>query len=63
MESGRGPRVRPSYASLTSPVSADGGLLAIGSHDNFIYLYTVSERGRKYGRYGKCSVRLLSAGR
>ncbi|CAG05131.1 unnamed protein product [Tetraodon nigroviridis] len=43
--------------------SEDGGLLAIGSHDNFIYLYTVSERGRKYGRYGKCSVRLLSAGR
>uniref|UniRef100_H3D792 EMAP like 4 n=1 Tax=Tetraodon nigroviridis TaxID=99883 RepID=H3D792_TETNG len=35
--------------------SEDGGLLAIGSHDNFIYLYTVSERGRKYGRYGKCS--------
>ncbi|KAM7409201.1 hypothetical protein PAMA_002749 [Pampus argenteus] len=35
--------------------SADGGLLAVGSHDNFIYLYTVSERGRKYSRYGKCT--------
>ncbi|KAK2921482.1 echinoderm microtubule-associated protein-like 4 isoform X1 [Channa argus] len=35
--------------------SVDGGLLAVGSHDNFIYLYTVSERGRKYNRYGKCT--------
>uniref|UniRef100_A0A8P4GFG9 Echinoderm microtubule-associated protein-like 4 n=1 Tax=Dicentrarchus labrax TaxID=13489 RepID=A0A8P4GFG9_DICLA len=32
-----------------------GSLLAVGSHDNFIYLYTVSERGRKYSRYGKCT--------
>ncbi|XP_059215815.1 LOW QUALITY PROTEIN: echinoderm microtubule-associated protein-like 4 [Centropristis striata] len=35
--------------------SQDGVLLAVGSHDNFIYLYTVSERGRKYSRYGKCT--------
>uniref|UniRef100_A0A8D3A1A8 Echinoderm microtubule-associated protein-like 4 n=1 Tax=Scophthalmus maximus TaxID=52904 RepID=A0A8D3A1A8_SCOMX len=35
--------------------SVDGSLLAVGSHDNFIYLYTVSDRGRKYSRYGKCS--------
>ncbi|KAM6956836.1 echinoderm microtubule-associated protein-like 4 isoform 2-T2 [Aplochiton taeniatus] len=35
--------------------SVDGTLLAVGSHDNFIYLYTVSEKGRKYSRYGKCS--------
>ncbi|KAI4793432.1 hypothetical protein KUCAC02_032730, partial [Chaenocephalus aceratus] len=35
--------------------SVDGVLLAVGSHDNLIYLYTVSERGRKYSRYGKCS--------
>ncbi|KAL0964348.1 hypothetical protein UPYG_G00322640 [Umbra pygmaea] len=34
--------------------SVDGTLLAVGSHDNFIYLYTVSEKGRKYTRYGKC---------
>ncbi|CAN9499552.1 unnamed protein product [Ophioblennius macclurei] len=35
--------------------STDGSLLAVGSHDNFIYLYNVSERGRRYSRYGKCS--------
>uniref|UniRef100_A0A8C4SRZ1 EMAP like 4 n=1 Tax=Erpetoichthys calabaricus TaxID=27687 RepID=A0A8C4SRZ1_ERPCA len=35
--------------------SVDGFLLAVGSHDNFIYLYNVSENGRKYSRYGKCS--------
>ncbi|XP_054654522.1 LOW QUALITY PROTEIN: echinoderm microtubule-associated protein-like 4 [Dunckerocampus dactyliophorus] len=35
--------------------SVDGALLAVGSHDNFIYVYSVSERGRKYSRYGKCS--------
>ncbi|KAM4695375.1 echinoderm microtubule-associated protein-like 4 isoform 2-T2 [Discoglossus pictus] len=35
--------------------SVDGTLLAVGSHDNFIYLYTVSENGRKYSRYGKCT--------
>ncbi|KAM8852010.1 echinoderm microtubule-associated protein-like 4 isoform 3-T3 [Synchiropus picturatus] len=35
--------------------SVDGTLLAVGSHDNFIYLYTVSDNGRKYGRSGKCS--------
>uniref|UniRef100_A0A3Q3WDZ3 Uncharacterized protein n=1 Tax=Mola mola TaxID=94237 RepID=A0A3Q3WDZ3_MOLML len=35
--------------------SVDGSLLAVGSHDNFIYLYTVTEKGRKYSRYGKCT--------
>ncbi|XP_075060265.1 echinoderm microtubule-associated protein-like 4 isoform X2 [Mixophyes fleayi] len=35
--------------------SVDGTLLAVGSHDNFIYLYNVSENGRKYSRYGKCT--------
>ncbi|XP_063048364.1 echinoderm microtubule-associated protein-like 4 isoform X2 [Engraulis encrasicolus] len=35
--------------------SVDGTLLAVGSHDNFIYLYTVSDNGRKYSRYGKCT--------
>lgn len=34
----------------------DGTLLAVGSHDNFIYLYVVTENGRKYSRYGKCTV-------
>ncbi|XP_063774387.1 echinoderm microtubule-associated protein-like 4 isoform X2 [Pseudophryne corroboree] len=35
--------------------SVDGTMLAVGSHDNFIYLYNVSENGRKYSRYGKCT--------
>uniref|UniRef100_A0A8B9JX12 Echinoderm microtubule-associated protein-like 4 n=1 Tax=Astyanax mexicanus TaxID=7994 RepID=A0A8B9JX12_ASTMX len=35
--------------------TVDGTLLAVGSHDNFIYLYTVSDKGRKYSRYGKCT--------
>ncbi|XP_037127993.1 echinoderm microtubule-associated protein-like 4 isoform X2 [Syngnathus acus] len=35
--------------------SVDGALLAVGSHDNFIYIYSVAEQGRKYSRYGKCS--------
>ncbi|XP_020856879.1 echinoderm microtubule-associated protein-like 4 isoform X2 [Phascolarctos cinereus] len=35
--------------------SKDGTFLAVGSHDNFIYLYVVSESGRKYSRYGKCA--------
>lgn len=34
----------------------DGNFLAIGSHDNCIYIYGVSENGRKYTRIGKCSV-------
>ncbi|TSK42137.1 Echinoderm microtubule-associated protein-like 4 [Bagarius yarrelli] len=42
--------------------SVDGALLAVGSHDNFIYLYTVSDNGRKYSRYGKCSVRDIPNG-
>ncbi|NWT65092.1 EMAL1 protein, partial [Prunella himalayana] len=35
--------------------SPDGNFLAIGSHDNSIYIYGVSENGRKYTRIGKCS--------
>ncbi|XP_051936571.1 echinoderm microtubule-associated protein-like 4 isoform X2 [Hippocampus zosterae] len=35
--------------------SVDGTLLAVGSHDNFIYVYSVADQGRKYSRYGKCS--------
>ncbi|XP_043941272.1 echinoderm microtubule-associated protein-like 2 isoform X2 [Protopterus annectens] len=35
--------------------SPDGNYLAVGSHDNFIYLYAVTENGRKYCRNGKCS--------
>ncbi|KAJ8353596.1 hypothetical protein SKAU_G00211630 [Synaphobranchus kaupii] len=33
----------------------DGSFLAIGSHDNYIYIYAVGENGRKYNRVGKCS--------
>lgn len=36
--------------------SSDGNFLAIGSHDNYIYIYAVAENGRKYSRVGKCSV-------
>ncbi|KAG8514417.1 Echinoderm microtubule-associated protein-like 1, partial [Galemys pyrenaicus] len=35
--------------------SPDGNFLAIGSHDNCIYIYAVSDNGRKYARVGKCS--------
>uniref|UniRef100_A0A452HNM9 EMAP like 2 n=1 Tax=Gopherus agassizii TaxID=38772 RepID=A0A452HNM9_9SAUR len=35
--------------------SPDGSFLAVGSHDNFVYVYSVSEGGRKYSRVGKCS--------
>ncbi|XP_040831484.1 echinoderm microtubule-associated protein-like 1 isoform X3 [Ochotona curzoniae] len=35
--------------------SPDGNFLAIGSHDNCIYIYGVSDNGRKYTRLGKCS--------
>ncbi|XP_076833619.1 echinoderm microtubule-associated protein-like 1 isoform X8 [Brachyhypopomus gauderio] len=33
----------------------DGNFLAIGSHDNYIYIYAVTENGKKYNRVGKCS--------
>ncbi|XP_038141876.1 echinoderm microtubule-associated protein-like 2 isoform X2 [Cyprinodon tularosa] len=35
--------------------SPDGNFLAVGSHDNFVYIYAVSENGRKYSRVGKCT--------
>ncbi|XP_028284689.1 echinoderm microtubule-associated protein-like 3 isoform X2 [Parambassis ranga] len=35
--------------------SPDGSYLAVGSHDNFIYIYSVTERGRRYTRFGKCN--------
>ncbi|XP_042630536.1 echinoderm microtubule-associated protein-like 1 isoform X7 [Cyprinus carpio] len=35
--------------------SPDGHFLAIGSHDNYIYMYAVAENGKKYSRVGKCS--------
>ncbi|XP_054988385.1 echinoderm microtubule-associated protein-like 1 isoform X2 [Sorex araneus] len=35
--------------------SPDGNFLAIGSHDNCIYIHAVSDNGRKYARVGRCS--------
>ncbi|XP_023207042.1 echinoderm microtubule-associated protein-like 2 isoform X2 [Xiphophorus maculatus] len=35
--------------------SPDGNFLAVASHDNFIYIYAVSESGKKYSRVGKCT--------
>ncbi|XP_034024391.1 echinoderm microtubule-associated protein-like 2 isoform X2 [Thalassophryne amazonica] len=34
--------------------SPDGNFLAVASHDNFVYIYAVTENGRKYTRVGKC---------
>ncbi|XP_032871317.1 echinoderm microtubule-associated protein-like 3 isoform X2 [Amblyraja radiata] len=34
--------------------SPDGNFLAVGSHDNYIYLHTVTDSGRRYSRYGRC---------
>lgn len=34
----------------------DGAYLAVASHDNFVYIYSVTENGRKYSRVGKCTV-------
>lgn len=36
--------------------SSDGSMVALGSRDNHIYLYQVSDDGRKYSRIGKCMV-------
>lgn len=42
----------------------DGNFLAIGSHDNCIYIHAVSDSGRKYARVGRCSVSgLVGTGR
>ncbi|GAA6097398.1 echinoderm microtubule-associated protein-like 2 isoform X1 [Tachysurus ichikawai] len=35
--------------------SPDGAYLAVGSHDNFVYIYAVTENGRKYSRLSKCT--------
>ncbi|XP_063715039.1 echinoderm microtubule-associated protein-like 2 isoform X3 [Symsagittifera roscoffensis] len=34
--------------------SPDGSMMAIGSHDNGIYVYRVGENARKYSKMGKC---------
>ncbi|CAG0917732.1 unnamed protein product [Notodromas monacha] len=35
--------------------SPDGSLLALGSRDNFVYIYEVTEEFSKYSRIGRCS--------
>lgn len=37
-------------------VHLDGNFLAVASHDNFVYIYAVTENGRKHSRVGKCTV-------
>lgn len=46
------------YVSINSSVCvfSDGNFLAVGSHDNFIYIYNVTDNGRRYSRFGKCNV-------
>jgi len=48
------------YTIVTSNILylSDGAYLAVGSHDNFVYTYSVTENGRKYSRVGKCTVSL-----
>ena len=38
---------------------SDGNAIAVASHDNYIYVYSVSEDGRKYTKVGKCTVSVL----
>ena len=37
-------------------LSPNGKLLALGSRDNIIYMYQVSEKYRKFSRLGRCVV-------
>jgi len=39
----------------TLKYSPDGSMLAVGSRDNYIYIYQVSEDGKKYTKVGRCS--------
>ncbi|XP_050037299.1 echinoderm microtubule-associated protein-like 2 isoform X1 [Dermacentor andersoni] len=48
------------HSDGTEPIDAvafspNGQLLALGSRDSFIYVYQVSEEGRKYNRISRCS--------
>lgn len=36
--------------------SPDGNMLAVGSRDNYIYIYQVTDDGRRYSKIGKCMV-------
>lgn len=39
--------------------SPDGSMVALGSRDNNIYIYQVTEDGQKYNRVGRCMVSSL----
>lgn len=45
-----------SFRLTSCALCADGNFLAVASHDNFVYIYAVTENGRKYSRVGKCTV-------
>jgi WD40 repeat protein len=36
--------------------SPDGQLLALGSRDNYIYIYQVTDGAKHYTRLGRCTV-------
>jgi hypothetical protein len=40
----------------TIQYSPDNKMVAIGSRDNFIYVYRVDDGGARYSRVGKCLV-------
>lgn len=40
--------------------SPDGSLLALGSRDNYIYVYQVNDDATKYSRVGRCMVSIFT---
>jgi echinoderm microtubule-associated protein-like 1/2 len=47
--------VESSEAVQTIQFSPDGALLAIGSRDNYVYIYQPSKDFRRFAKIGKCS--------
>lgn len=50
------------YADGAEPISViqfspDGSMLALGSRDNHIYIYEVTDESHRYSRIGRCMVR------
>lgn len=39
--------------------SPDGSMLALGSRDNLIYVYQVTDDGLRYNRVGRCTVSIV----
>lgn len=52
-----GHHVDGSEAIQVIQFAPDGTMVALGSRDNHIYIYQVSNDGTKYSRVGKCTVR------